>query len=77
MRLARTVITAPDHSGTGATDQSETPRVTTAPRCGTPSLNSTPALIQRSASARTSSPAWSNCAEKSATKVTSAAVRSV
>src|SRR4051794_14923132 len=49
-RLARTVTRRPAHSGTGATDQSDRPRVTTAPSCGTPSENSTPALSQVSSS---------------------------
>ncbi len=46
--LSRTVISRLIHSGTGATDQSETPCVTTAPTGGTPSETSTPALIQES-----------------------------
>src|SRR5665648_226614 len=59
-RLSRMVTRRPAQSGTGRTDQSERPRVTTAPSCGTPSASSTPALIHVCSSARSITPAWSN-----------------
>ena len=55
-RLARTVTCRPAQSGTGAMDQSDRPSVTTAPSCGDPSLTSSPALIQCSASTPRSAP---------------------
>lgn len=48
--LMRMVTSRPAHPDTGATDQSDSERVTTAPTCGTPSDISTPALIELSAS---------------------------
>ncbi|CAM5610843.1 hypothetical protein SRIMM317S_03697 [Streptomyces rimosus subsp. rimosus] len=63
----------PAHAGTGASDQSDHSRVTTAPTCGAPSLISTPALIHVRASTRTIAPAWSYSSSKAATKDTSTA----
>lgn len=55
LRLARTVTRRPAHD-TGASDQSDLPRVATAPALSRPSADSTPALIQFSASMRRNRP---------------------
>jgi hypothetical protein len=72
-RLARTVTSRPCQPSTRDSDQSDTPRVTTAPRLPSPSLHSMPVLIQVASSVRTKMPAWSNCDEKSKRNETSTA----
>src|SRR5690606_14867069 len=72
LRLARRVTSRPAQ-GTGADDQSDTPRETTAPSRSSPSQYSAPALIQVVSSRRRRTPAWSNWWSKSATNDTSTA----
>ena len=57
LRLALTVTRRPRQLVTGASDQSDSPLVTTAPSCSSPSLSSTPALIQFVSSVLTKRPA--------------------
>lgn len=73
LRETRTSTLRSRHWGTGATDQSEVPLVTTAPTWHAPSAYSMPALTQCSSSKRTKTPAWSNCSEKAAVNSTSTA----
>lgn len=72
-QLPRTVTSRPAQFGTGDRDQSDWPRVTTAPRSSSPSLSSTPALIHVSVLTFTKMPAWSNWSVKSRRNCTSRA----